>query len=59
MTEKHMLITGASKGLGKDIAEYFLQQGWMVYGCARSAGTIDQSQLSSLSTRCELSRTSQ
>lgn len=41
MTEKNMLITGASKGLGKDIAEYFLQQGWVVYGCARSAGTID------------------
>lgn len=41
MTVKNMLVTGSSKGLGKEIAEYFLQQGWVVYGCARSAGTID------------------
>ena len=41
MIEKNMLITGASKGLGKDIAEHFLLQGWHVYGCSRSASTIE------------------
>jgi 3-oxoacyl-[acyl-carrier protein] reductase len=36
-----MLITGASRGLGKEIAEHYLQEGWNVYGCARSKGQIE------------------
>ena len=41
MTIKSMLITGASRGLGKEIAEHYLQAGWHVYGCARSEGQIE------------------
>jgi len=36
-----MLITGASRGLGKEIAEHYLQEGWSVYGCARSEKQIE------------------
>lgn len=35
-----LLITGTSKGLGKAIAEHFLEQGDTVIGCARSAATL-------------------
>ena len=38
---RNILITGSSRGLGKKLAEHFLQQGDLVYGCARSAGQIE------------------
>lgn len=38
---RNILITGSSRGLGKDLAEYFLQLGDIVYGCARSEGEIE------------------
>lgn len=41
MTRRSMLITGASRGLGKEIAEHYLNEGWNVYGCARSEGQIE------------------
>lgn len=31
-----ILITGTSRGLGKDLAEYFLNQNWIVIGLSRS-----------------------
>jgi 3-oxoacyl-[acyl-carrier protein] reductase len=36
MIEKNILITGSSRGLGKELAEYFLQNDYNVYGCSRS-----------------------
>jgi 3-oxoacyl-[acyl-carrier protein] reductase len=41
MRGKTALITGSSRGLGKNIAEYLLQENWNVYGCARSKGQIN------------------
>ena len=41
MTIKNILISGSSQGLGKELSEYFLQKGWMVYGCARSEQQIE------------------
>ncbi len=30
-----MLITGSSRGIGKYLTEYYLEKGWVVYGCSR------------------------
>lgn len=38
---RNILITGSSRGLGKDLAEHYLDCGDTVYGCARSEGTIE------------------
>jgi 3-oxoacyl-[acyl-carrier protein] reductase len=38
---RNILITGSSRGLGKDLAEHYLHQGDIVYGCARSEGEIE------------------
>ncbi len=35
-----ILITGTSKGIGKNISEFFLKQGFRVAGCSRSKPTI-------------------
>ena len=35
-----MVITGTSKGIGKGMANYFLEQGYSVAGCSRGASTI-------------------
>lgn len=32
---KSILITGTRKGLGRGLAEIFLEQGWRVFGCSR------------------------
>jgi 3-oxoacyl-[acyl-carrier protein] reductase len=37
---RHILITGASRGLGKAMAEHYLSLGDTVYGCARSGQGI-------------------
>ncbi|HED36494.1 MAG TPA: SDR family oxidoreductase [Gammaproteobacteria bacterium] len=37
---RNILITGSSRGLGKALAEHFLQNGDTVYGCSRSEGEI-------------------
>lgn len=36
-----MVITGTSKGIGKGVADHFLDKGYMVAGCSRSASTIE------------------
>lgn len=41
LSQKTLLITGASKGLGKVISEYYLNKGWKVFGCARSESQIE------------------
>lgn len=40
-TQRNILITGTSRGLGKEQAEHFLNMGDHVYGCARSEGHIE------------------
>lgn len=35
-----LLITGTRKGIGKDLATHYLQQGHIVCGCSRSEGSI-------------------
>jgi 3-oxoacyl-[acyl-carrier protein] reductase len=36
---RHILITGASRGLGRYLASHFLDQGALVIGCARSGAS--------------------
>jgi 3-oxoacyl-[acyl-carrier protein] reductase len=36
-----VLITGTRKGLGKELASWFLNEGDTVYGCSRRAGSIE------------------
>jgi 3-oxoacyl-[acyl-carrier protein] reductase len=38
---KTMLITGTRKGLGKELAELYLKQGWHVMGCSRGEPSIN------------------
>jgi 3-oxoacyl-[acyl-carrier protein] reductase len=38
---RKILITGSSRGLGKALADHYLLNGDMVYGCARSEGEIE------------------
>jgi len=41
MTDKKvMLITGTRKGIGKYLAEYYLQKGFLVIGCSRSESDL-------------------
>ncbi len=40
-SHRNILITGSSRGLGREMAEYFLQHGDHVYGCARSEASIN------------------
>ena len=36
-----MIVTGTSKGIGFDIAKYYLELGWTVAGCSRSVSSIN------------------
>jgi 3-oxoacyl-[acyl-carrier protein] reductase len=36
-----IVITGTRKGLGKELAEYFLNEGDIVYGCSRRSSSIE------------------
>lgn len=36
----NILVTGASRGLGRDLAEHFLRRGDHVFGCARSESDL-------------------
>ncbi|MFK8164296.1 MAG: SDR family NAD(P)-dependent oxidoreductase [Lewinella sp.] len=37
MSQQRILITGATRGIGRACAEYFVRSGWQVVGIARSA----------------------
>lgn len=39
-----ILLTGTRKGIGKEAALYFLEQGHVVIGCSRGEGTIEHEQ---------------
>jgi 3-oxoacyl-[acyl-carrier protein] reductase len=41
MTNKTMLITGTARGLGLQLAEYYLKDGFDVIGCSRSDSSIE------------------
>lgn len=38
---KCIVITGTRKGIGKDLAEHYLENGWQVAGCSRGEGSIE------------------
>ena len=40
---KLVFITGARKGIGRKIAEYFLSKGWIVAGCSRKSTNLSHS----------------
>ena len=42
MKNKTVLITGASKGIGKAIGEAFVSQGAIVYGTTRNSESISE-----------------
>ena len=35
-----LVITGTRKGIGRDLAEHYLERGWQVAGCSRGEGTV-------------------
>lgn len=39
---KHVCITGCTKGLGRALVDWFLEEGWSVSGCGRSSEMILQ-----------------
>lgn len=43
MTKHKILITGTSRGIGKDLTEHYLKEGHEVWGCARSESSIEHS----------------
>lgn len=40
MDKKVVVVTGTSKGIGKGVAEHFLNKGYVVYGCSRGESAI-------------------
>jgi NAD(P)-dependent dehydrogenase (short-subunit alcohol dehydrogenase family) len=42
--QKSIVITGCTKGLGRALVDRFLEAGWLVAGCGRSASLIEQMQ---------------
>lgn len=40
MTDRVILISGARKGIGRALAEYYLEQNWHVIGCSRQASDL-------------------
>jgi 3-oxoacyl-[acyl-carrier protein] reductase len=38
---RHILVTGASRGLGLALVQHYLAQGDIVYGCARSEAAVE------------------
>ena len=38
--QKVMVITGARKGIGRFLTEYYLSQNWKVYGCSRGPSDL-------------------
>lgn len=43
---KTIVITGTRKGIGKDLAGHYLEEGWRVIGCSRGASSIENANYS-------------
>jgi 3-oxoacyl-[acyl-carrier protein] reductase len=43
---KQIVITGTRKGIGRSLAEHYLDRGWSVIGCSRGEASIDSSHYS-------------
>ena len=43
---KTIVITGTRKGIGKEMAEHYLAEGWQVVGCSRGEGSIEHAHYS-------------
>jgi 3-oxoacyl-[acyl-carrier protein] reductase len=41
MSDRYVLITGATRGLGRSLAEHYLAQGDTVIGCGRGAASLE------------------
>jgi 3-oxoacyl-[acyl-carrier protein] reductase len=41
MTNKYFIITGTSKGIGRYLSEYYLEQGKIVFGCSRGESDLE------------------
>jgi 3-oxoacyl-[acyl-carrier protein] reductase len=41
MSERIVLVTGATSGIGKHLAEHYLSNGWTVIGCGRRASAVE------------------
>lgn len=41
MEKKILIITGTSKGIGYDLAKYYLEKGYTIIGCSRSESNIE------------------
>ena len=41
MRNKSILITGSRKGIGRELAKYYLNNGCIVFGCSRSESDLD------------------
>lgn len=38
---KTLVITGSRKGIGRELAEHYLAEGWRVAGCSRGEGSLE------------------
>ncbi len=38
---KTLVITGSRKGIGRELAEHYLTEGWRVAGCSRGEGSLE------------------
>jgi 3-oxoacyl-[acyl-carrier protein] reductase len=41
MSPRHVLITGATRGIGEALAKHYLELGDIVFGCGRGPGTLE------------------
>ena len=47
-----MLITGTRKGIGKYLVDYYIQRGWIIYGCSREPADFAYDDVLSLLPQC-------
>lgn len=46
MNDRTLLVSGATSGIGRHLAEHYLAGGWHVIGCARRASALDHERYS-------------